>query len=88
MKGVERALEKEFPLCTKRICAQHLYSNFKLKWSGPAFHDLFWMAANSTSAYVFNKAIDRISKLSQPAAQYLLSVPQQWSKHQFDPNIA
>ncbi|KAL9224697.1 hypothetical protein vseg_000709 [Gypsophila vaccaria] len=88
MKGVERALEKEFPLCTKRICAQHLYSNFKLKWSGPTFHDLFWMAANSTSSYVFNKAIDRISKLSQPAAQYLLSIPQQWSKHQFDPNIA
>ncbi|XP_074276942.1 uncharacterized protein LOC141600597 [Silene latifolia] len=88
MKGVERALEKEFPQCTKRICAQHLYSNFKLKWGGPAFHDLFWRAANATSTHAYHKAIEEINKLSKPAADYLLSVEDQWSKSQFDPTIA
>ncbi|XP_074278133.1 uncharacterized protein LOC141601732 [Silene latifolia] len=88
MKGVERALEKEFPQSTKRICAQHLYSNFKLKWGGPAFHDLFWRAANATSTHAFHKAIEEINKLSSQLLDYLLSVEEQWSKSQFDPNIA
>ncbi|XP_074305534.1 uncharacterized protein LOC141640752 [Silene latifolia] len=77
MKGVEMALEKEFPQCTKRICAQHLYSNFKLKWGGPAFHDLFWRTANATSTHAFHKAIEEINKLSRPASDYLLSVEEQ-----------
>ncbi|XP_074266720.1 uncharacterized protein LOC141590001 [Silene latifolia] len=88
MKGVERALEKEFPQCTKRICAQHLYSNFKLKWGRPAFHDLFWRVAIATSTHAFHKAIEEINKLSRPAVDYLLSVEDQWSKSQFDPVIA
>ncbi|XP_074290288.1 uncharacterized protein LOC141617017 [Silene latifolia] len=88
IKGVERALEKEFPQCTKRICVQHLYSNFKLKWGGPAFHDLFWRAPNASSTHAFHKAIEEINKLSRSAADYLLSVEDQWSKSQFDPAIA
>ncbi|XP_074299398.1 uncharacterized protein LOC141630487 [Silene latifolia] len=87
MKGVEKAIDKEFPQSTKRVCAKDLYSNFKMKWGGPAFHDLFWRAANATSAHAFNKAIDEINRLSRPAADYLLSVNQQWSKHEFDPAI-
>ncbi|KAL9232176.1 hypothetical protein vseg_007315 [Gypsophila vaccaria] len=87
MKGVDKALEKEFPLSTRRICAQHLYRNFKVKNSGPVYHELFWKAANVTSLYVFNKAMAKIERLSSEDAKYLMDTEQQWSIHQFDPNV-
>ncbi|XP_074297915.1 uncharacterized protein LOC141628713 [Silene latifolia] len=88
MKGVEKALEKEFPQATRRICAQHLYSNFKEKFPGPLYHHLFWTAANATSFYVRNNMLDKMGSMSPAAVGYLLNVPQQWSKHQFDPEVA
>ncbi|XP_074302905.1 uncharacterized protein LOC141637241 [Silene latifolia] len=57
MKGVEKAISNVFPTVTRRICAQHLYTNFKEKWAGPGYHDLFWKAVNTTSPFVFNKAM-------------------------------
>ncbi|XP_074297000.1 uncharacterized protein LOC141627670 [Silene latifolia] len=88
MKGVEKALSNVFPTTTRRICAQHLYTNFKEKWAGPGYHDLFWKAANTTSPFVFNKAMTGIARLSREAFAYLSNVPQQWSRHQFDPLTA
>ncbi|XP_074290786.1 uncharacterized protein LOC141617486 [Silene latifolia] len=88
MKGVEKAISNVFPTATRRICAQHLYTNFKEKWAGPGYHDLFWKAANTTSPFVFNKAMAGIARLSREAFVYLSNVPQQWSKHQFDPLTA
>ncbi|XP_074265545.1 uncharacterized protein LOC141587984 [Silene latifolia] len=87
MKGVEKALETEFPRHTMRICAQHLYSNFKEKYGGPVYHNLFWRAANTTSVHIFNKAMEEIRKKSRQAAEYLLGVPQQWSKHHFEREV-
>ncbi|XP_074298674.1 uncharacterized protein LOC141629595 [Silene latifolia] len=88
MKGVDKALEKEFPRATRRVCAQHLYSNFKEKWSGPLYHDLFWTAANAKSAYVYNKALDKMAQMSPASVRYLQNVQQQWSLHTFDPEVA
>ncbi|XP_074287923.1 uncharacterized protein LOC141613087 [Silene latifolia] len=88
MKDVEKALSNVFPTATRRICSQHLYTNFKEKWAGPGYHDLFWKAANTTSPFVFNKAMTGIARLSREAFAYLSNVPQQWSRHQFDPLTA
>ncbi|KAH9609361.1 hypothetical protein KSS87_015344 [Heliosperma pusillum] len=88
MKGVEKALEQEFPRAKRRICAQHLYSNFRDKWGGPLYHDLFWTAANAKSDYVYNKALERMAQMSTASVQYLQNVQQEWSIHTFDPEVA
>ncbi|KAL9226084.1 hypothetical protein vseg_001934 [Gypsophila vaccaria] len=88
MKGVDKALEKEFRIATRRICAQHLYTNFKDKWSGPMYHELYWRAANATSAHAYNKAMEQMIRLAPSAVQYLSNVTQQWSKYQFQLNVA
>ncbi|KAL2923258.1 hypothetical protein RDABS01_014749 [Bienertia sinuspersici] len=82
---VEASLHEVFPKETRRICCQHLYSNCKkVKESGTTFHDLFWVAANAYSHYVYNKAIDKIIKLDPTAFDYLEKVTEQWSKHTFN----
>ncbi|KAL2897879.1 Glucose-6-phosphate isomerase [Bienertia sinuspersici] len=70
-----------FPRATRRVCAQHLYSNWKGSWPGKEYHDLFWMAANP---FVYKKSLNALQKMDPNSAHYLDNVVEKWSKHQFD----
>ncbi|XP_057250284.1 uncharacterized protein LOC125496971 [Beta vulgaris subsp. vulgaris] len=89
MKGVETSLYNVFPKATRRVCAQHLYSNCKNGgWSGTAFHKLFWIAADAYNDYVYEKALKKITELDPAATEYLQQVDEgQWSRHVFDPKV-
>ncbi|XP_056691880.1 uncharacterized protein [Spinacia oleracea] len=88
MRGVESALYDVFPKAVRRVCAQHLYTNCRQAgYSGTAFHDLFWVAADAYNPYVFNKAMEKIGKLIPEAVGYLDKVPEQWSRHKFDVEV-
>ncbi|XP_056689837.1 uncharacterized protein [Spinacia oleracea] len=88
MRGVESALYDVFPKAVRRVCAQHLYTNCRQAgYSGTAFHDLFWVAADAYNPYVFNKAMEKIGKLIPEAVGYLDKVPEQWSRHKFDVGV-
>lgn len=85
MQGVETALREVFPRAERRVCSQHLYSNCTTAgWSASSFHDLFWVAANAYNSYVYNKAMEKITKLDPYATAYLEGVGEQWSRHVFD----
>ncbi|XP_021744717.1 uncharacterized protein LOC110710694 [Chenopodium quinoa] len=84
MRGVDSAVFEVFPRATRRICCQHLYSNCKNKgWSGNAFHNLFWVAANAYNEYVFEKAMSKIKKYNEEVEKYLRAIEEQWSVHTF-----
>ncbi|XP_048490525.2 uncharacterized protein LOC125492295 [Beta vulgaris subsp. vulgaris] len=88
MRGVEGALLEVFPKATRRICCQHLYSNCKnAGFTGPAFHKSFWIAANAYNLYVYNKAMEKITKVDPKATEYLDKAEEQWSRHVFDPVV-
>ncbi|KAL2933320.1 Protein FAR1-RELATED SEQUENCE 8, partial [Bienertia sinuspersici] len=88
MRGVEGALMEVFPRATRRICAQHLVKNCKdAGFTGSAFHKAFWTAADAYNMYVFNKAIEAITKLNADAAAYLLDVTEQWSRVHFQHGV-
>ncbi|XP_056695145.1 uncharacterized protein [Spinacia oleracea] len=88
MRGVDGAVYEVFPQATRRVCAQHLYSNCKQAgWHGTAFHKSFWVAANAYNPYVYNKAMEKIAKIDPKAVDYLSQVPEQWSRHKFEPHV-
>ena len=81
-------MHENFPRATRRCCSQHLYMNCKNGgWSGELFHKLFWIAANAFNPYVFNKAIEKITDFDPNATKYLDTCTEQWSRHQFDPEV-
>ncbi|XP_057532223.1 uncharacterized protein LOC130810256 [Amaranthus tricolor] len=88
MRGVESALFEVFPIATRRICCQHLYSNCKAAgWSGAVFHKMFWIAANTYNEYVFEKVMSKIKEFDAAAYDYLKNVEEQWSMHMFDMTV-
>ena len=79
MHGFDSTLTEVFPKASRRIFAQHLYSNCKDNgFSGKAFHDLFC-----------DKACDKIINLDEDAYAYMQTVDEdhQWSRHVFDPEV-
>ncbi|XP_056685733.1 uncharacterized protein [Spinacia oleracea] len=88
MRGVDLAVHENFPKATRRCCSQHLYMNCKNGgWSGELFHKLFWIAANAYNPYVYNKAMEKITDFDPRATQYLDTCTEQWSRHQFEPEV-
>ncbi|XP_021724922.1 uncharacterized protein LOC110692234 [Chenopodium quinoa] len=70
------------PKAEKRFCVRHIWANFKLKFPGSTYKELFWAAARTTTEFNFKFAMDSIKELSQEAYDYLVSIPtQSWSRH-------
>ena len=84
IQGVDQAVHETFPRATRRVCAQHLYSNCKKEgFSGTTFHKLFWIAADAYNLYVFNKSMQKIGAYNPKVVEYLGKCTEQWSRHQF-----
>ncbi|GJT11325.1 hypothetical protein Tco_0858367 [Tanacetum coccineum] len=47
-KGLIEAVKELLPHAEHRLCARHIYVNFKKKWNGLHYKSLFWGAAAST----------------------------------------
>nr|GEW72521.1 hypothetical protein CTI12_AA159120 [Tanacetum cinerariifolium] len=47
-KGLVEAVNELLPHAEHRLCARHIYANFKNKWNGLHYKSLFWDAAAST----------------------------------------
>ncbi|XP_021743218.1 uncharacterized protein LOC110709314 [Chenopodium quinoa] len=76
-KGLLEAMADVVPKAEKRFCVRHIWENFKLKFPGSTYKELFWAAARSTTEV----------KLSQEAYDYLVNIPtQSWSRHAFSSN--
>ncbi|XP_074269236.1 uncharacterized protein LOC141592455 [Silene latifolia] len=87
-KGVECALSSILPEVSRRICARHLYANFKQQWPGELLKSYFWTAAKAHNEFVFFKAMDQIKKNGMEAYNYLMAVPLElWARHKFDKSL-
>ncbi|XP_074289383.1 uncharacterized protein LOC141614536 [Silene latifolia] len=87
-KGVESALASMLPEASRRICARHLYANFKQEWPGDLLKNYFWIASKAHNGFVFTKAMEQIKKNSVAAYNYLMDVPLElWARHKFDQSV-
>ncbi|XP_043705320.1 uncharacterized protein LOC122655165 [Telopea speciosissima] len=84
-KGLIHAINNIFSGVHQRTCCRHLYNNFKASFPGLLLKSLFWKAAQVSSAWVYERAIEKMKDTNVEAHDWLLSnPPSTWSRHAFD----
>ncbi|KAL7584502.1 hypothetical protein Lser_V15G42910 [Lactuca serriola] len=79
-KGLIEAVKEVFPIAEHRQCARHIYANFRKRFSGSKFENLFWKASKATTEAQFNVVMKEIGKLNLEAVVYLMDRdPKTWS---------
>ncbi|XP_021774681.1 uncharacterized protein LOC110738596 [Chenopodium quinoa] len=83
-KGLVEALSEVVPNAETRFCVRHIWANFKLKFTGSVFKELFWSAARATTFVEFQIAMQQIRELDEDAYNYLENIPtHHWCRHAF-----
>ena len=79
------AVEAWFPSAVQRFCCQHIFSNFKKKFSGVRLKNEFWAASKATTGYEFWEQMKIIKQVGEgKPAEWLLAIPlAQWARHAF-----
>ena len=68
------------PQAEHRQCARHIAQNFKKKFPGAPFENLFWKACNATTECKFKEIMKELELLCKPAHKYLMDKdPKTWS---------
>ncbi|XP_035546580.1 uncharacterized protein LOC118348629 [Juglans regia] len=85
-KGLKPAMEELVPYNDSRICVRHLYANFRdAGHRGVALKEKLWQAATAYTKRDFERAMEELKALSQPAYDYLKVIdPSQWSRAWFN----
>ena len=61
-------------------CARHIYANFRKKFSGAKFENLFWRASKATTEAHFNIVMKEIKKLNLEVGMHVMDRdPKNWS---------
>ena len=53
-QGLVEAMDKVVPRAEVRFCVRHIWANFKLKFNGTVFKELFWSATRATTYVSFH----------------------------------
>ncbi|KAD5508225.1 hypothetical protein E3N88_15928 [Mikania micrantha] len=83
--GIIEAVKDVFPYAEHRQCTRHIYANFKKKFRGLQFKNLFWAAANSTTKQQFEEIMEDLKTISKGAYAHLMERnPITWSRAFFE----
>ncbi|XP_021740125.1 uncharacterized protein LOC110706514 [Chenopodium quinoa] len=73
-KGLIAAIQEVFPQAESRVCARHVYSNFRGVFGGSLeLKKQFWIIAKSTTENAFLEKLQVMRELSHDAAEDLLN---------------
>ncbi|KAJ1424167.1 Zinc finger, SWIM-type [Sesbania bispinosa] len=87
-KGLRNAVVETFPYAKHRYCCNHLLNNFKLNFRTLILSTQFWAVAMAFNEFVFEKALDKLRKMSNEAANWLLDPERpksMWARHTIAP---
>ncbi|GJV36796.1 hypothetical protein Tco_1409273 [Tanacetum coccineum] len=83
-KGLIEAVKELLPHAEHRLCARHIYANFKKKWNGLHYKSLFWGAAASTLVVHFKHKMELIKNIDPLAYNWLMERdPKAWCRAYF-----
>ncbi|PNX79139.1 hypothetical protein L195_g035123, partial [Trifolium pratense] len=71
-KGLRNAVVETFPYAKHRYCCNHLLNNFKLNFKTLLLSTQFWAVAMAYNEFLFDKAMDKLTKVSNEAVNWLL----------------
>ncbi|KAL5724374.1 hypothetical protein ACHQM5_007645 [Ranunculus cassubicifolius] len=89
-KGLESAIEDILPNIEHRMCARHVYANFRGRFSGGHLKNLFWQAAKCGTEQEFEAYMKQIEVVCPEAKEYLTKKknPSQWCRAWFGTHSA
>ena len=74
-------MKEVLPGAEHRQCARHLLANFRKRFSGAPFENLFWKASKASTEIRFNAVMEEIKSLNPAAFLYLMErEPKTWSR--------
>ncbi|XP_010536255.1 PREDICTED: uncharacterized protein LOC104811292 [Tarenaya hassleriana] len=80
-KGLIRAIAEELPYCEHRMCARHIYANWKKQFKDIEYKKFFWSAAHSYSKGEFVQHITALKEFNTAAYEALVNTdPKHWSR--------
>ncbi|XP_010548876.1 PREDICTED: uncharacterized protein LOC104820207 [Tarenaya hassleriana] len=83
-KGLMNAIENELPLVEHRMCARHVYANWKKVFKGLDLKLLFWKVATSFHSVEYATAMDELKDKDPMAHEALVRQrPEQWARSFF-----
>ncbi|XP_023770486.1 uncharacterized protein LOC111919104 [Lactuca sativa] len=80
-KGLLEAVKEVLPIAEHRQCARHIVANFRKRFSGVDYENMFWKASKASTEPLFNAAMKEIQVLNPAAYDYLMETnPKSWSR--------
>ncbi|CAI0432777.1 unnamed protein product [Linum tenue] len=80
-KGLIPAIASLLPAAEHRLCARHIFCNWRKVHKNLEWHPYFWECAKSTTVMKFNHAYKKLESRNKKAAQDMVRVPkEQWCK--------
>ncbi|GJT62413.1 multidrug resistance-associated protein 5 [Tanacetum coccineum] len=80
-KDIVEAAKEVMPMAEHRQCARHIYANFRKRFTGVLYRNLFWEAAKCTFTKKFEEVMQQIKSISGDAYKHSMDRnPQSWSR--------
>ncbi|XP_023737311.2 uncharacterized protein LOC111885278 [Lactuca sativa] len=80
-KGLLEDVKEVLPIAEHRQCARHIVANFRKRFSGVHYENMFWKASKASNEPLFNAAMKEIQVLNPAAYDYLMETnPKYWSR--------
>jgi len=83
-KGLINVVNKWAPKVEHRMCARHIYANWRKKFTNKKYQKLFWRCAKSSSMNLFNYNMNKLRAETPHGANAILRTdPEHWSRAWF-----
>ena len=83
-KGLINVVNMWAPKVEHRMCARHIYANWRKKFTNKKFQKMFWRCAKSSSMNLFNYNLNKLKAKTPLGADAILKIdPEHWSRAWF-----
>nr|XP_043630529.1 uncharacterized protein LOC122601860 [Erigeron canadensis] len=88
-KGLIESVKDILPNAEHRQCARHIYANFRKKFNGVLYRNLFWRICKSSHPTLFDENMKQLKEAHIDAYNYLMKrEPKTWCRAFFRSGIA
>ena len=83
-KGLIKAVNEIIPNAEHRMCARHIYANWRKKHKEKVYQKMFWACAKSSDSVQFNYNRAKLAqKTASGATDMMKTAPQHWCRANF-----
>ncbi|CAN1292145.1 hypothetical protein LINPERPRIM_LOCUS21435 [Linum perenne] len=87
-KGLVPSIASLFPSAEHRLCARHIYNNWRKKYKDPSLQQMFWNCAKASTEVLFNRHKEEIIRKDKDAAEAMVKIdPKHWSRAYFSTDV-